>query len=331
MPKVSIIVPVYNVESFIRECLNSIQQQTFWDWECLLIDDGSPDNCGAICDEYAKKDSRFKVYHKVNGGVSSARNLGLDNACGEWVTFVDSDDFISPSFIEGLYSPIEHGERVDFVHGGCSNWSEGKINGINQVYEYYVGENPEKVFQNLRGLAVSKLFRLDVVKSWLEDRPLYFDEKMKVAEDMAFTLDYLLCVKRYVFVPEIGYYYRLDNMTSATKSIDTSYYVGLHACRHICTSAQSFIQLHNIRKCDVVSRLAQIAKVQFYTILSVYKMNISRAERLKILNRDWTGEDASFLNFLKQGRIKSFLAGLLVRKDFVLFDALMSIVKKLKY
>ena len=92
-PKISVIVPVYNVEKYLPRCIDSILSQTFTDFELLLIDDGSPDNCGKICDEYAAKDSRVRVFHKPNGGVSSARNLGLDNARGEWIAFIDSDDF----------------------------------------------------------------------------------------------------------------------------------------------------------------------------------------------------------------------------------------------
>lgn len=97
-PKISVIVPVYKVEQYIHRCVDSILAQSFTDFEIILVDDGSPDNCGKICDEYAQKDSCVKVFHKPNGGVSSARNLGLNNAKGEWVTFIDSDDYIEQGF-----------------------------------------------------------------------------------------------------------------------------------------------------------------------------------------------------------------------------------------
>jgi glycosyltransferase involved in cell wall biosynthesis len=89
-PVVSVIVPVYKVEQYLHKCLDSIFNQTFTGFELLLINDGSPDTSGQICDEYAQKDSRVRVFHKENGGVSSVRNLGLDNAKGKWVTFIDS-------------------------------------------------------------------------------------------------------------------------------------------------------------------------------------------------------------------------------------------------
>ena len=93
-PKISVIIPVYNAESTLRRCVDSVLAQTFTDFECLLINDGSKDKSGEICDEYAIRDSRIKVFHKENGGVSSARNVGLDNATGEWIAFVDSDDWV---------------------------------------------------------------------------------------------------------------------------------------------------------------------------------------------------------------------------------------------
>ena len=107
MPKISVIVPVYNTEKYLHRCIDSILAQTFTDFELLLIDDGSKDNSGAICDEYAAKDSRVRVFHKENGGVSSARNLGLDNVRGEWVTFVDSDDWVEKEYIELFVKNID--------------------------------------------------------------------------------------------------------------------------------------------------------------------------------------------------------------------------------
>ena len=99
MAKISIIVPVFNVEKMLPHCLDSIKAQTFSDFECLLIDDGSTDSSGILCDEYVAFDPRFKVIHSENQGASAARNLGLDNASGEWIQFIDSDDWIAPDFL----------------------------------------------------------------------------------------------------------------------------------------------------------------------------------------------------------------------------------------
>ncbi len=107
MPQISVIVPVYNVEPFIHRCMDSILAQSFSDFELILVDDGSPDNCGAICDEYANRDKRIHVIHQKNGGLSAARNAGIDwafaNSNSKWISFIDSDDWVHPSFLEYLY------------------------------------------------------------------------------------------------------------------------------------------------------------------------------------------------------------------------------------
>lgn len=232
-PMLSIIVPIYNVESYLIECVDSILKSTYMDYELLLIDDGSLDKSGDICDEFAQKDTRIKVFHKPNGGVSSARNLGLDNANGEWVTFIDADDHISPTFIESLMLPTLEHKNLDFVQGGCTNWSGGKPVGINQSYEDYIGCEPYIVFEKFRGLIFSKLFRLSTIRNL----SLQFDEKMKIAEDMAFSLDYLLVVNEYVFISEVGYYYRIDNTSSITHSKQKRNFITeLHSFMHLFES-----------------------------------------------------------------------------------------------
>ena len=102
MPEISIIVPVYKVEAYLQTCIDSILAQTFQDFELILVDDGSPDNCPVICDEAARKDPRVRVLHQQNAGISAARNAGLKIAQGNWLGFVDSDDFVAPEFYETL-------------------------------------------------------------------------------------------------------------------------------------------------------------------------------------------------------------------------------------
>ncbi len=117
MPKISIIVPVYKVEKYIHQCIDSILKQTFTDIELILVDDGSPDSCGKICDEYAVKDRRVKVIHKENGGLSDARNTGVKCAKGEYISFVDSDDWIAPNALEeALWQMLKN--EVDMLKFG---------------------------------------------------------------------------------------------------------------------------------------------------------------------------------------------------------------------
>ena len=116
MPLISVIVPVYKVESYLPRCVDSILSQSMTDFELILVDDGSPDHCGELCDEYAKKDSRVHVIHQVNGGLSAARNAGLDwvfiNSDSKWLSFVDSDDWVQPNYLEALYEAAKR-EKVD--------------------------------------------------------------------------------------------------------------------------------------------------------------------------------------------------------------------------
>ena len=121
-PLISVIVPVYNVEPYLRRCVDSILRQTYRNLEILLVDDGTKDNCGAICDAYARQDERVKVIHKENGGLSSARNAGIDASTGEYLSFVDSDDWIEPDMIKAL---ADNMTRVSDYAGAeiiCSNF-----------------------------------------------------------------------------------------------------------------------------------------------------------------------------------------------------------------
>lgn len=111
---ITVVVPVYNVEKYLKKCIESIINQTYKNLEIILVDDGSPDNCGKICDDYKKQDSRIKVIHKKNGGLSDARNAGIDIANGEYITFIDSDDYIDDDYVELLYNAIVK-DKTDMV------------------------------------------------------------------------------------------------------------------------------------------------------------------------------------------------------------------------
>ena len=113
-PKISVIVPVYKAEEYLHRCVDSILAQSFTGFELILINDGSPDNSGAICDEYAQKDNRVKVIHKENGGVASARQCGIDNATGEYTIHADPDDWVEPTMLEELYNKAVE-ENADMV------------------------------------------------------------------------------------------------------------------------------------------------------------------------------------------------------------------------
>lgn len=152
MPAISVIIPVYNMGPWLRDCLESVLAQTFTSFECILVDDGSTDDSPQICDHYAKKDDRFRVIHKANGGLSSARNAGLDDAAGEYIAFVDSDDVILPDYLKVLYEALHQNDAdmsicgVEDVTESCQSLpnpaltqpiKEGCFGGDELLYEFY--------------------------------------------------------------------------------------------------------------------------------------------------------------------------------------------------
>lgn len=138
-PKISIIVPIYKVEQYLSRCIDSILNQTFQEFELILVNDGSPDNCGQICETYALKDERIKVIHKENGGLSDARNAGLDICSGEYIGFIDSDDFIHPRMYERLYNVLRKSEALiaqcDFQY--FKNIEEISKNAVTNEFKIY--------------------------------------------------------------------------------------------------------------------------------------------------------------------------------------------------
>lgn len=211
-PEVSIIVPVYNVEKYLPHCIDSILAQTQTNFELLLINDGSTDNSGKTCDEYAKRDNRIKVFHKENGGVSSTRNVGLDNASGEWITFVDADDTIKPEFISDLMDF----RTFDHIVGG--NIVVGEINenrGISQVSiinlksldSVKLDYGTDIAITNTFNTPWGKLFKTHIIKS----NNLYFDTRLFYCEDLCFCLNYLSHCENVIYVPYNNYVHRIEN------------------------------------------------------------------------------------------------------------------------
>lgn len=219
-PEISVIVPVYNVEKYLCSCIDSILAQTFTDFELLLIDDGSKDKSGEICDEYAKRDCRVKVFHKENGGVSSARNLGIDESKGEYLFFVDSDDIISSSYIEMFVNYIKKNDSVCVVCKYTNRLSllKNQINSI-KTKEMTSSEFLDEIWISegkLDGYLWNKMFKRKI----LIDLNIRFDEKVSIWEDMLFVVEYFVNISTVIFVDAVLYYYR-DTMNSAVKQHGT--------------------------------------------------------------------------------------------------------------
>ena len=213
MPVVSIIVPVYNVGSYLRECIESILRQSFTDFELLLIDDGSTDCSGSICDEYAEKDCRIKVFHKANGGVSSARNWGLENTNGEYVIFVDSDDYLLDGALDILdenASDLTICSFETFVEEGerCVHMQNNRILSDEASLRDFYSLNLNTIL--LRN-PWSKIFRRNLIGA------LRFDKKIRVGEDTVFVMKYLLNVKSCRVSDKLFYAYRVYNISFFSK------------------------------------------------------------------------------------------------------------------
>lgn len=197
-PKISIIVPIYNSERYLKRCIDSILIQNYKNFELLLIDDGSLDASGAICDEYAVIDMRVRVYHKENGGVSSARNMGIDLSRGEWLSFVDSDDWIVPNFLEQMALNLD----ADIVK--CSvSCTSGDLwrteNSLCEVKDFI----KEYETNSLIRTSCGTLFRADIIKN----EKIKFDTSIRFGEDMMFNLQYMICCKLIRLTDFIGYNY----------------------------------------------------------------------------------------------------------------------------
>ena len=233
-PKVSVIVPVYNTEKYLKRCLDSLMGQTLKDLEIILVDDGSKEPCALLCDEFAQKDSRIKVIHKANAGLGYARNTGLEAASGEYIAFVDSDDYVEPQMYEKLYGAAMafHADLVlsgmCFVGGNTfSEEDEHRARPYFQkdtVFENesiqdlllgVVGALPQESDDSRYGLSVCKnLFR----NALIQEKQIWFmSERVVLSEDLLYMVDYIKKITRAVGIPG-AYYNYCRNGESLSKS-----------------------------------------------------------------------------------------------------------------
>lgn len=203
LPLISVIIPVYNVEEYLSRCLDSVIKQTYTNLEIIVVDDGATDNSGKICDEYREKDKRIKVIHKLNGGLSDARNVGLDTATGEYISFIDSDDWVSNDYIEYLYLLLVKNECDVSVCGFCRTKEKILKKKMEtkkiEIYEKEVAvEN--LLYQKISTSAWGKLFR---IKLWDDVR----FEVGKIYEDVEPIYLIFQKSKRVVVTNQNKYFY----------------------------------------------------------------------------------------------------------------------------
>lgn len=259
--KVSIIVPIYNVEQYINCCINSIIEQTYRKIEIILVDDGSPDNCPLICDDYVRKDERIRVIHKKNGGLVSARKAGVSIATGEYVMYVDGDDWIDKDFVEKLVEPLEN-SKVDVVtttaiymnyEDGrqlerCNKMKEGEYHETDfftKIYPYYIYE--DRFYDtSLSANAVSYLCKREI----LLKKQSEIDDYITIGEDIALTFRLFLTIDSLVVVNIFGYHYRQQSNSMIHKKYDNikqieALYISLKDAINNCDNEERGVRLRN--------------------------------------------------------------------------------------
>ena len=235
-PLISVIIPVYNVEQYLDECLNSVINQTYTNLEIILIDDGSTDKSGKICDEFAKRDNRIKVIHQKNKGVSVARNNALDIASGEFITFVDSDDTIEKEHILNMVNLLK--DDTDIVcmplGKGVTTQNIQEFNGIESL-RYILQEQYFREL-NFAWSNWNKLFKSDVVKNirYLSDE--------KVGEDLSFLWKAFLDSKKVVFGNKKTYNYRVSNTSVMQSNFDERH----ESLTLVCDRFLEYVKNNNI-------------------------------------------------------------------------------------
>lgn len=220
-PAISIIMPVYKAEKYVRRSLNSILAQTFINWEAILVDDGSPDKSGVILDEYATKDPRIQVIHKKNGGVSSARQLGMETAKGDYVIHVDPDDWVEPNMLEELYNKIVEDDAdmviCDFI------WNRPTGTSISsQCPSAFDSRSILKdlFLERLHGSCCNKL----VKKSIIDSNNISFPKELSIHEDMYFMTKLVLLDIKVTYLNKAFYHYVIgENANSISQKVGQSY------------------------------------------------------------------------------------------------------------
>ncbi len=287
-PKISVVVPVYNVEKYLARCVDSILAQTFTDTEIILVDDGSTDNSGILCDQYALKDPRIKVIHKENGGLSDARNGGQAVASGDYISFIDSDDFIEPEMLQVLYDLAEE-SGADFSACGLRDCYENGGIGHEGSDETFLCNGVEGLKLVLEGdhfpiSVCTKLLR----RSFCED--LHFT-KGRTYEDALYTPDLFLKATKIAVTKRCyyNYWHRADSITTkpySERSMDVVYayeYTLKKVLQH-CPELEDVVRFRLCWAHFVV--LDRLMVTEGYKKIPQYKAVVSflRQNRREILN-----------------------------------------------
>ena len=286
-PKISIIMPMYRVERYIEKAIQSVLNQDFQDWELLVVNDGSPDGSRDIASLMAASDERIKILDKDNGGLSDARNYGLDRATGDFVHFYDSDDWIEPDFYSKLLNEIEDfdlvicGYKVD--NEKYVTERKGYVGELNHV----VSSSLENLVGNYLNFAWNKLFK----RSFLVENTLYYEKGLYRIEDSEFIMRFLSCAPKVKMIEYSGYHYMVRNTATLSKFFDENIFNHLSRC----ISIRAHIYKHLCDNDDIISvelgrsSLSQMKYAICLIVDSVPFYNLTRCKML--INRILVNDD----------------------------------------
>lgn len=325
---VSIIVPVYNAELTIQRCIDSICAQTYSDFELILINDGSSDSSGVICDKYASIDSRIIVINKENAGVSSARNAGLRYASGVWITFVDADDEVTPYYLENLM--YNSAEGVDLVISYSTIVApNGKIITIENYPTAMVSNDTfsvmfEKYEMNWHTAPWSKLFR----RSIIVENNLLFCEQMHIGEDALFLYSYFLVSDKIKMVGNADYLYYAYNNNSLTKRVN-SVESELLSYNKIYDVVDKLIRMKDLQEDYAMRKLMWVKGYYSRRVLnSLYHNPVKWRVRINILR---SIDFYPYTTYLTISSIKEKILCVFLRMHFLItYDFIRMIAKRLR-
>ena len=284
---ISVVVSIYKVEAYLNRCIESLLNQTYKDFELILIDDGSPDNCSSICDAWEKKDKKIRVYHKNNGGLSSARNYGIEQAKGEYVIFPDPDDWVEPEYLERLLAlRKEHHADLSI----CGYYYNKDINNENRELSVYSTEEALEQLMLPRsfcGYAWNKLYSTDLINKY----NLRFDLELGMIQDLHFNVRYFQYCKKIVYDSIPLYHYVIDGggVTSRYTSLTPRKMSGLLAYKKIAE-----ITHDNYPKVEEIA-FASLCKMCLDDLMIYYKTGKKEKDKRNVLKKDFLKYRKKFL------------------------------------
>lgn len=296
---ISVIVPVYNAEVYLINCLSSIQAQTFPSFEVWLINDGSTDHSGTICDQFAQKDSRFHVVHSSNKGVSSARNKGLEKANGEWICFIDSDDTVEKDYLSSLFSAVQDQENDILIIQGFNQFCPHNIT-TQRIFPNYLYEQKDfhLIFRDLKinrsGYPFGKLYNTQIIHKY----NIRFLEHIHYAEDVMFMLTYMCHITKVQTLSGTSYNYYMRQTPDRLSQRIFSYKSEYACYQTYLSTIQTLKAKFNFPESSLQSAYEAIAEYLIRrSIGSMYQKQtrMDRTERLSIL-KGISPEQISFLN-----------------------------------